>query len=209
MASDKEIRENIKKNIQIYNKYAEVYANYTNQKLLQFQLNKFISMIKKKGKVLDAGCGPGRDCDYFKSEGFSVVGIDIAEGMLKEARRKVQNVVFKKIDMKKLEFEKESFHGIWCVAAFVDISRNDAARVLKEFHKILKKDGILYISTKEGKGERIIKRERYGNEPKLYIFYKQAELEELLKESGFEIVHAITSENDGVQWVEIFSRKIK
>lgn len=195
-------------NIPLYDKYARVYAENTNLKLLQFQLNKFISMLKKKAKILDVGCGCGRDAEYFKSEGFSVIGIDLSEGMLNEAKNKVKDAELIKMDMRKLDFKKNTFNGIWCVASLLEIQKNEVVQVLKEFNKVLKKEGILFISTKEGEGEQSSRKEIYGNEPKFYSFYKQTELEDLLKDNGFEIIHSIVSETDGIKWVEIFAKKI-
>jgi len=195
-------------NIPLYDKYAKAYASNTNQKILQFQLNKFISMLKKKAKILDVGCGCGRDAEYFKSEGFSVTGIDLSEGMLNEAKNKAKDVELLKMDMRKLELKKNTFNGIWCMASLLEIPKNEVGIVLKEFNKVLKKEGVLYISTKEGGGEQFLKKEIYENEPKFYAFYKQTELEDLLKENGFEILYSIVSEDEGTKWVEIFAKKI-
>ena len=49
------IKDKLKQTIETYNKIAQIYANYTAQKLLQFQLSKFISLLPEKGKILDAG----------------------------------------------------------------------------------------------------------------------------------------------------------
>jgi len=36
-------------------------------------------------RILDAGCGPGRDSKWFAERGFQVVGVDLSAGMLAEA----------------------------------------------------------------------------------------------------------------------------
>ena len=56
--------EKLKEAIRTYDKIAEIYAKYTYEKVVQFQINKFISMLRGK-KILDAGCGSGRDVEYF------------------------------------------------------------------------------------------------------------------------------------------------
>ncbi|MFB6268465.1 MAG: class I SAM-dependent methyltransferase, partial [Halobacterium sp.] len=40
-------------------------------------------------RVLDAGCGPGSDTAVFDDEGFDVVGVDVTQSFLREARRDV------------------------------------------------------------------------------------------------------------------------
>ena len=78
--------DSAKETIQTYDKYAKFYADFTSEKVFQFQLNKFISFIPKGGKILDAGCGAGRDVSYFYEEEFDVIGIDMSDGLLKEAK---------------------------------------------------------------------------------------------------------------------------
>ena len=89
------MKDKIKLALETYNKYAELYAKYTKDKLLQFQLTEFSSMLPKKGKVLDAGCGCGRDAAYLSEEGLNVTAVDICDGMINEAKK--NNVLVKKL----------------------------------------------------------------------------------------------------------------
>lgn len=82
------MRKNFKTAIKTYNKIAKTYSKLTFSKINQYHLNKFISMLPKKAKVLDAGCGPGRDVQYFKDYGIDIIGIDAAEKMIEEAKKK-------------------------------------------------------------------------------------------------------------------------
>ena len=198
------MKNKIKLALETYNKYAELYAKYTKDKLLQFQLTEFSSMLPKKGKVLDAGCGCGRDAAYLSEEGLNVTAVDICDGMINEAKK--NNVLVKKQDILKLK-EQDEYDGVWCMATLADIPKTDVSKVLKNFFTSLKKEGILYIAVKEGKGEELIEKEKYGNLPRFYAFYEKEELEKLLIDSGF-IVHKSTLSNDrGIKWVEIFAKK--
>ncbi|MDY6773587.1 MAG: class I SAM-dependent methyltransferase [Candidatus Nanohaloarchaea archaeon] len=62
--------------------------------------------------MLEAGCGPGRDADYFSRHGLDVVGVDLAEGMLEKAREKRGE--FRKMDVRDLEFDGSEFDAAWC-----------------------------------------------------------------------------------------------
>ncbi len=200
--------DEIKKAIETYNKFAKIYADYTAHKLLQFQLNKFISLLPKKANVLDAGCGAGRDVSYLLEEGLDVIGIDIAEKLLEEAKQRVKEGKFLKMDLLNLEFPDKNFDGIWCMATLADFEKKDASKVLTNFNKILKDKGIIYIAVKEGEGEQIIKKEKYNNEPRFYAFYKEDELNKLLKENGFKVIESMVSYDGNNAWVEIFAKKI-
>lgn len=204
----KESIKEAKEALQFYNKHAKIYAEHTSEKLMQFQLNHFISLLPKKAKVLDLGCGAGRDSQYFKEDGFEVVGIDISDNMLKEAKVRAPDVTFKKMDMKKLEFPDDYFDGVWIMATLHTVEKKDAMQSLKEAARVLKKDGVLYVAVKEGTGEIVKQNPKYGNVPKFYAYYQQPEMEDLIKQAGFTITKS-TVELDSASsqtWVEIFAK---
>ena len=66
----------------------------------------------------------------------------------------------------------------------------------------------MYIAVKEGEGEELIEKERYWNSPRFYAFYKKDELNQLLKENGFEIIELSNSNDEGTNWIEVFAKKI-
>ncbi len=200
------MKEQAKDTLQVYEKYAKVYADYTFPRLMQFQLNQFISMLPKNAKVLDVGCGSGRDSHYFNDYGLAVTAIDISENMLKEAKTRAPDATFKKMDMRKLTFPKESFDGIWVMATFSDIAKKEAPVALKEFAKVLSKSGVLYIAVKEGEGEKIEMKQQYGNIERFYAYYTQKELESLLASAGFKMITSTVSDDEGQRWVEIFAK---
>jgi len=191
--------------IKAYDLIASIYADYNFPKLLQFQLNKFISLLLGK-KILDAGCGPGRDLLYFKEEGFDVAGIDTSKGMMRECKRRT-GIMPLFMDMRKMDFENEAFNGIWCMASFSDISKEDSLKVVNEFYRVLKRGGIIYIAVKEGEGIKVVKKKKYNDMPRVYVYYKQRELEEILKKK-FIILNSLKSDDNGTSWIEIFAKKI-
>src|SRR3989344_9680523 len=97
------MEDKLKETIQTYDKIASIYSEYKFPKLLQFQLNKFISLLIGK-KILDAGCGSGRDLQYFNEEGLDVTGIDISKGMLRECKRRA-GIMGLQMDMRKMSFQ--------------------------------------------------------------------------------------------------------
>lgn len=68
----------------------------------------------KKIKLLDIGCGNGRDSYFFNKKGFKVVGIDISQKAIQEnSKNKIENLTFKKFDIGKNKI-KEKFDVIYC-----------------------------------------------------------------------------------------------
>ncbi len=199
-------KENTIKTIETYNKVASIYSNYNSEKLLQFQLEKFISLLSEKGKVLDLGCGPGRDSAYFKESGLNVVSIDLSDGMIEEAKKLNVDVI--KMNMLNMTFKENEFSGIWSMASLQNVSKEDGKKLIKDLHKILNPDGILYIAVKEGEGEGLIFRERYNGQI-FHAFYTKEELGNLLKENDFEILESTVSIDEDTKWIEIFAKNIK
>lgn len=195
--------EKFKQAIKTYNKIAKIYAKYTEDKLMQFQLSRFESLLKGK-KILDAGSGSGRDVEYFLEDGFDVTGIDISQGQIKEAKKRVPKGKFLKQDFRKTKFKDNSLDGIWCMGGFVHLPKAEIKKALNEFKRILSENGILYLSLKKGKGSKVIKQEKYNNEPLPYYYYEKFEIEKLIHDLDFKI---ISSEENDV-WVELFVQKI-
>ncbi len=202
--SETNIKEKLKKAIETYNKYASVYAEHTKDKLLQFQLSEFVSMLPKKAKVLDAGCGSGRDTAYLKEDGLEVTAVDISEGMIQESKKIGVNAI--KGDLLVM-VSNEEFDGIWCMATLADFPKSEAPKLIQNFYKALKREGVLYIAVKEGEGEELIEKEKYNNSPRFYAFYKKDELNKLLKDNGFIVLESKVATDENTNWVEVFAKK--
>src|SRR3989338_7450431 len=108
---DKEIRETIR----LYDKFARQFAAFAEMALPQYELNKFISMLKGK-RILDLGCGSGRDVRYFLDEKLKPAGIDASFPMLLQARERGKGGYIQ-MDILKLGFKGRSFDGAWAVGS--------------------------------------------------------------------------------------------
>ena len=172
---------------------------------------KFISLLDKNSLILDLGCGPGRDARIFTDKGFKVIGVDLSENMIKAAKKRVKNAEFKVMDICRLDFKDNYFDGIWASASFVHIPKNEIPKALKEARRVLKEKGIFYLSVKEGKGEVLEPDRRYGGVEKFWSFFKQEEIKEMLKKTGFDIIETYINKPDGLYatnpWINIFCQK--
>jgi SAM-dependent methyltransferase len=145
---------------------------------------RFLGMINGK-KILDLGAGPGNHAAYFKSCGYDVTCFDISEEMLRLCREKGLNSV--KGDIEKIDFVEE-FDGIWAYASLLHVPKNKVADVLNKMAKATKKDGVIGIALKEGKGEDYEEDERYPGTKRWFSYYQQEELESLFDEAGFDFL---------------------
>lgn len=104
----------------------------------------------KNDLILDLGCGNARDIETFSKRGTRCVGIDLSEGMIKEARRKakrenLENVEFIVGDAIKLPFKDNTFDKVSCSETIEHIP--NWKKAAKEMKRVLKKDGLLVITT--------------------------------------------------------------
>lgn len=113
---------------------------------------KFLTYVKAPAKILDAGCGVGRDAKYFMSLGFDVSAFDGSLEMAKIASR-----VLKK-DVRHLLFQdisyKNEFDAIWANASLLHVPFEELREVFEKLRLALKPGGILFASFNYGSGSR-------------------------------------------------------
>ncbi len=85
-------------------------------------------------RVLDVGCGPGALSAAAAARGAHVVGVDLAEGMLAEARRRHPSVEFVCADAEALPFDDGSFDV--ALGAFLVNHLPDAETAIAEMRRV-------------------------------------------------------------------------
>lgn len=129
-----------------YNYLAETYAKeWSNKPDIQLA-DTFIGFLSPSARILDVGCGPGQYSLYFYKHGFEVIGVDFSEKMVSIAKTLCDKVEFYIQDMRNLSFRDNEFDALWVCSSFVHIPTEESMQVLKEFKRILREDGILFIN---------------------------------------------------------------
>lgn len=181
--------------------YDKIAPGYGTSHFAHFWIEEFDSYktIIKGKKVIDLGCGAGRDAAVFVENGFDYTGIDASEGMLKVASKRVPKGKFQKMDFSRTSFQDGEFDGFWAAASFLHISKKDIAEVLKEAKRITKNDGAGFISIKEktGMDEGMINENKYGGISRYFAFYIRDEFKNMLEQNGLSVTKMTThTEND-------------
>lgn len=143
-----------RKTVSYYDKHIEDYYNKTAYLDMTAQYDEFRSHLKNKrgARILDAGCGVGRDTRYFIKRGFKVESFDPSVEMVKATLQYPFAYCFQ-ADFEALEYT-DVFDGIWCSASILHVPPDRITRVLKVLSKAAKPEGIIFISLKEGQGKR-------------------------------------------------------
>lgn len=181
----------IEKTRKAFDEIAEEYCEQTeeegNREFQKKMLDKTLARLGPKPRVIDLGCGDGRDTEYLRNKGADVVGIDLSKGMISLARKKYPKASFLQSDMRDTVFPDDTFHGAWANASIVNLPKSELSHVEKEVYRILEPGGVFCFSFKEGEKEGfetsvIDEHERY------YTYYTLDEIKERL--NLFEIFHS-------------------
>ncbi|OAB33783.1 class I SAM-dependent methyltransferase [Paenibacillus glacialis] len=102
-------------------------------------------------KVLVIGCGYGRECFYFKDQGFDVTGIDFSLEGIKLANEWLSEseggtLKFLKGDALQLEFEDNEFDAIFTHKVIHQFNLADRKRMISEMDRVLKPNGVFILS---------------------------------------------------------------
>ena len=144
-----------------YNKNSEEYFNSTLNVDMTNTYKPFLKLVPKDGKILDLGCGSGRDSMNFMKLGYEVIAVDGAKELAKRASvllgKEVIVSTFEELEL------KEKFHGIWACASLLHIKREDLKIVLNNLYNNLDDNGVFYMSFKYGEKEYVDDKNRYFN----------------------------------------------
>lgn len=141
-----------------YHTNAQEYCNRTFSIDLTHLYKRVLPYVRPSGKVLDIGCGSGRDSLYFHNNGFDVTGLDVSLPMIECAKKLTDDkfpIKHKHIldcyDLPQLEYNL-----IWCCASMILIDKDFHKAVLGWFIDSLAVGGVLYASFKRGENTRIV-----------------------------------------------------
>ena len=169
---------------------------------------------KKEPKILDVACGTGDMIKIWQREAkkrgmnIEICGLDPSEGMLSVAKSRFRNVVFYKAYATDIPCEDSSLDGVSISFGIRNVLEIEKA--IKEFHRVLKKEGIVLVLefTKASKPNKLRECvDFYSNKilPKIggilsknkeayeYLpnsienFYTLREFKELFVKNGFQI----------------------
>lgn len=153
-------------------------------------INKF--QQNKKITILDAACGLGYGSKILQTKTRSdVIGIDLDLTLVKYLTKVKKNnkIKFLQSDIKSLPFSDQSIDYIVCFETIEHLKKTDGIKVIEEFKRVLKKDGIIIISSPNAVITKLIHKifPKYNNPFHLHE-YQPSELKELFKKNNLQII---------------------
>ena len=129
-------------------------------------------------KILDFGCGPGRDLKAFAELGHIAIGLEGAADFVEMARRNSGCEVWQQ-DFLKLNLPEAYFDGVFANASLFHVPSQELPRVLIELNATLKPKGVLFSSNSRGRNEEGWAQGRYG------VYHDLESWRRYLTEAGF------------------------
>ena len=167
---------------------------------------KEIAQTMEKGKkLLDVGCGNGRDSEYFLREvGLHVTGIDISDKVIQILNVQYAdepNAMFVCDDFTRAEnIYAQQYDYIYSRFSLHAINLKQENDFLSNAYKALKTGGRLYVEVRSVKDFIFGKGVKVGDDEYIYDghyrrFLRKEELEQRLMDKGFTIVQSIEDIN--------------
>jgi SAM-dependent methyltransferase len=189
--------------IRFYAENAERYAGHRAHANIE-RLKRLLSGLPAGARVLELGCGNGRDSAWMLARGLDVTPSDGVPEMAREAERllgiPVLVLAFEDVDM------VDAFEAVWASACLLHVPRSRLGIVLQKIYAALRTGGLFYASFKAGEAEGLDSLGRYYNYPSpqwLLQLYEQLAWASLAM-----------SENDGgsfdgepTRWLHVVAKK--
>ena len=142
--------------IQYYEEHAEEFTTNTINADMASIRSHFLSYLPGGCRILDFGCGTGRDSKAFLDFGYDVTAIDGSEALCRIARL-LTGLPVRCLDFRNYTPEEgEVYEGIWACASLLHLQKTELLPVMKVLSQALRPGGAFYVSFKYGtfEGER-------------------------------------------------------
>jgi predicted TPR repeat methyltransferase len=185
--------------VDVFNNYAQKYQDkFMNMDLYHDTFDLFCEHIAKvKADIFEIGCGPGNITKHVLSKRpeFKVTGIDFAPNMVALAKANNPSAHFSVMDAREIDKLTSKFDGIIAGFCLPYLSKTEASKLISDCSFLLKKGGILYLSTMEDEYEKSGYISSSDGQSQTYTYYHQADyLINSLDNNGFELIATVRKE---------------
>ena len=143
------------------------------------------------GNSPDIGCGCGREVAWLHANGFSAVGFDASEGLLKEARRRYPSYKFARAELPALN-GVGTYDNVLCETVIMHLDRKEIAASVRRLLDVVKPSGILYLSWRVTEGE-----DQRDPQGRLYAAFDPAVVRAELKDATVLLDEEVVSASSG------------
>ncbi|SFU68439.1 class I SAM-dependent methyltransferase [Pseudoduganella namucuonensis] len=181
---DKELEQITRRTLEHYERGARQFFEGTRDHDVSQNIGALLEAIHAPApyRILDLGCGPGRDLKTFTELGHSAVGLDGSEQFVRMARVWSGCEVWRQ-DFIDLQLPDGEFDGVYANASLFHVPSAALPDVLRRLRATLKPGGVLFSSNPRGDNQEGWNGARYGS------YYDYDTWERYLLAAGFIAVH--------------------
>jgi SAM-dependent methyltransferase len=167
--------------LQHYERSAQQFFEGTRDHDVSQNVSALLGAIQSSApyRILDLGCGPGRDLKTFRELGHSAVGLDGSAEFVRMAREWSGCDVWRQ-DFVQLDLPAAEFDGIFANASLFHVPSAALPEVLLRLYGALKPGGVLFSSNPRGDNREGWNGPRYGS------YYDYETWERYVTAAGFE-----------------------
>ena len=199
--TDREIRA-------FYDATAQAWADswYENDEMMPL-LNRVISALPPKARILDIGCGAGYESMRLHTLGAQVVGIDLSEKSIAIAKAKNPDSDFHVMNLLSIDPALGLFDGAVAIASFIHLSQQELPLAFKSISSVLCPGGRLFVVFSKGNGstfgyveEKSVVEMNGTQHNRHFYWHSTATMAAAAATAGFEYIEDCPEADDGM-WV--------
>ncbi|HJS66592.1 MAG TPA: class I SAM-dependent methyltransferase [Nitrospiraceae bacterium] len=158
-------------------------------------------------RLLDLGCGGGRDAGDLDLRGYRVVGVDRTKALLSAGRRRYRSLPLVRADLRQLPFHATSFDGLWAAASLMHLPKPEVRRILADLCKLVRPGGLFAATVTYGMKSRLV---TDGWVPGRYFArWKKDELARAVRRAGWTILelNVVANRERKGRWLNLLAQK--
>ena len=170
-------------------------------------LAEWLTHLPADARLLDLGCGGGKDADDLDRLGYRVVGVDRTSALLLAGRRRYRSLPLVRADFRSLPFQAASFDGVWAAASLMHLPKSEARHTLTDLGRLVRPGGLFAATVTYGVKSRLV---TDGWVPGRYFArWRKDELARAVRRAGWTIreLNVVTNLERKGRWINVIARR--
>ena len=167
----------------------------------------WLRRLPANARLLDLGCGGGRDAADLQQRGYRVVGLDRTRSLLSAGRGLYPSLPLVLADLRQLPFQVAAFGGLWAAASLMHLPKPAARLVLADLYRLIRPGGLLAATVTYGRTSRLV---TDGWVPGRYFArWQKDELARAVRRAGWLILELkeVTNRERKGRWLNLLAQK--
>jgi SAM-dependent methyltransferase len=170
-------------------------------------LAEWLHRLPAGARLLDLGCGGGKDAGDLSQRGYCVIGLDRTSALLSAGRGRYPSLPLIRADLRYLPFRAMSFDGLWAAASLMHLPKPAARRILTDLSRLVRPGGLFAATVTYGVKSRLV---TDGWVPGRYFArWRKDELACAVRRAGWKVLELkiITNRERKGRWLNLLAKR--